>query len=318
MIIFIYTFLVFLVLRFSVTLFNFLSNPKLGNYGRHFNDKVSILIKKEEGADISAVLTSIEEQDYENTEVIILNDFSDKEKIEAAKGDYLLFLEGETLLEKGLINSLIYRTKVFNLALVNIIPTQLSTGFLSHCVYPLSDFILLNLFPLRLVKLIGHPIFSAANDACLFFDGDVYRKNQWHAQLKGKTFSALELMKILKQDRFKADLLLANRLLYLRQDDNPAAINSFSRKLMQYFNNFPLVAIGYLVLVIGGPVTLFLEFEPVFFILPIGLIFMTRVMISFLSSQNALLNLVLHPLQMLTLVFLVFNNFWNRLSGGHK
>ena len=35
---------IFLILRFTVTLFNFLSNPKLPRIGKHYQHKVSILI----------------------------------------------------------------------------------------------------------------------------------------------------------------------------------------------------------------------------------------------------------------------------------
>jgi len=36
-------------------------------------------------------------------------------------------------------------------------------------------------------------------------------------------------------------------------------------------------------------------------IMPVGLIFLTRVMISFLVRQNPLLNVLLHPVQMIML-----------------
>ncbi len=78
MIIFIYTVLIFLVLRFCVTLFNFLSNPKLVHSITHFDDKVSILIPvRNESRNILTLLQSIQKQDYKNIEVLILDDASD-------------------------------------------------------------------------------------------------------------------------------------------------------------------------------------------------------------------------------------------------
>jgi hypothetical protein len=115
MIIFIYTVLVFLVLRFSVTLFNFLSNPKMGNYGRKFTDPVSLIIKVEkEASEADELLASIAAQDYKHLQVIIQN-AATPFSIKDATGDYFLFLEANTVLKNGFIHSLIYRTKIFNL-----------------------------------------------------------------------------------------------------------------------------------------------------------------------------------------------------------
>lgn len=316
MIIFIYTVLVFLVLRFSVTLFNFLSNPKMGNYGRKFTDPVSLIIKVEkEQSEADELLASIAAQDYKHLQIVIqygATPFSVKE----ATGNYLLFLEANTLLKNGFIHSLIYRTKVFNLALLSVIPTQRNTGFLANCIYPLSDFVLLNLFPLRLVRLINHPVFAVANESCLFFDAGLYRQFKWDKKIKGSASRAQELVKMVKQERQKADILLGNKLIYLGKRQLESGFSLFSGRLMLNFSNNALVAVFYLLLVIAGPIVMMVELEPAFLVLPFGLIFLSRVMTSFLSAQPPALNILLHPLQMLALVLLLLSNTWNRVLSG--
>ena len=75
MTVFIYAILIFLVIRFSVTVFNFLSNPRLPRAIKHYKDKVSILIPaRDEAENILQLLQSIKEQDYSNYEVIVLDD----------------------------------------------------------------------------------------------------------------------------------------------------------------------------------------------------------------------------------------------------
>ncbi len=67
MTIFIYAVLIFLVIRFSVTVFNFLSNPKLPRVIKHYQDKISILIPaRNEEDNILELLVSIKNQDYTN------------------------------------------------------------------------------------------------------------------------------------------------------------------------------------------------------------------------------------------------------------
>ena len=145
----IYLIFFFLVLRFTVTLFNFLSNPKLTNSFRQYDDFVSILIPaRNEEADIQQLLHSISIQNYQNYEVIILDDnstdrtsqvcqdFCDQHKrfkllpgaplpkgwlgknfacfqlAKAAHGKYLIFLDADETISDGLINNSIHRMKL--------------------------------------------------------------------------------------------------------------------------------------------------------------------------------------------------------------
>lgn len=322
-----YIVLTFLVLRFSVTLFNFLSNPKLGNHGRRFTDKVLIIIDATKDAGgLLNLLNSLKAQDYQQIEVIIemmspgkatadikafctkddrfrLRKKDDMDPAEETTGDYILFLDVNTVIHKGLINSLIYRTKVFNLALLSIVPTQSFSGFKNYCLIPLNNFVLLNLTPLRLVRLLPSPVFSAGSNQCMFFDAALYRKYEWEQRFKGRLPEALEVIKTVKQEGFKVETLLGNRLIYTII---PEHIDVFFQKtgqllLRKFGNNIP-AALLYLLLVVAGPVFIFAKNEYDLLVLPVGLIFMSRIMISFLSGQNALWNILMHPVQMVMLL----------------
>ena len=67
----------FLIIRFSITLFNFISNPKLPAAPRQYQELVSILIPaRDEEEDIANLLDSIRRQDYQNYEVLVMDDTS--------------------------------------------------------------------------------------------------------------------------------------------------------------------------------------------------------------------------------------------------
>ncbi|WGQ12306.1 hypothetical protein QG516_11785 [Pedobacter gandavensis] len=309
MIFFLYIVLVFLVLRFSVTLFNFLSNPKIGNYGRSFTDKVLIIIKvKQSEEEAAQLIASISAQDYKNYEILIQR-IHRPDVIAAVNGAYFLFLDANTLIQRGFINSLIYRTTVFKLAMLSVIPTPRISGFIANCIYPLTDFVLLNLFPLRLVRLLKHPSFSMVNGACLFFDADVYRQYEWDDTLKYSNQGALEMMKMVKQEKLNAELLLGNKLIDL--EESKADMTDLSRRLMLNFNQQPIVALAYLILVVGGPIAMALTLAPVFLLLPYGLIFLSRMMIAYLTAQKPIPSVLYHPLHMISLTWLVMNQCWN-------
>ncbi|HMI05262.1 MAG TPA: hypothetical protein VK541_22430 [Pedobacter sp.] len=284
MILFIYAGLIFLVLRFSVTLFNFLSNPKLGYYGKHYTDKVSIIIFSDPEDDHSQLLKSIEEQDYKHVEIFVKNA---KERInditDLATGKYLLFLKGKLSTGKGLINNLIYRAKVYDLALISLVPNRKFNGFFDRCIYPLNDFVLMNIFPMRLIRLINIPAFSVASQPCMFFNADKYRQNLV-SENQGKT---------------KMELLQANGFVHLEDKSDTGSVG---KGLLRIFGNNVFAASIYTLLVVFCPIVMAVNFDPAFLALPVGLIFLTRVMISFLTAQNQVVNLLLHPLQVVMLV----------------
>ncbi|RZL46538.1 MULTISPECIES: glycosyltransferase family 2 protein [Pedobacter] len=344
MTIFIYAVLIFMVIRFSVTVFNFLSNPKLPRVLKHYHDEVSILIPARNEADnIIYLLESIKAQDYSNYEVIVLDDdssdntyqlvetFCEKNsnfKIVSGKdlalgwlgknyacyqlaalatGKYLLFIDADESIERGLINSLISRMEKGNLALLSVFTNQVMKTIGEKLTVPLMHFILLNLLPLRLVKFSANPAFSAASGQCMFFNARKYRDNQWHEQVKNQVVEDVEIIKLVKQKEYAAEALLGNNLIHCRMYNNlEESLNGFSKNLLAGFGNNILILLFYLLLVIIGPVILILNFNVGLLVLPITLIVLSRMMISYLSGQNVLINLVLHPLQMLFFLIIAF------------
>lgn len=304
MMVFLYAVLVFLILRFCVTLFNFLSNPKLGYYGKHFTDQVSVIVLSAPAeGNLERLTESFNAQGYKDAELIVQQNESIAELVERAAGTYLLFITPETTLHHGLINSLIYRLKIFDLAVINVVPTYRASGFLAQCIYPLSDFLLLNLFPLRLIRLSNFSAFAAGSGNCLFFDAARYKQLSWNERPGTQLPPAAELVKQAKQQQFGAEVLLANKLL--RQDVGETAARSVARQLLLNFSDSGIAALVYVALVVFGPLVVLFNFEPALLILPVGLIFLSRVMISFLTAQNPLRNVFLHPGQMVVLLLLV-------------
>jgi len=337
MTIFIYAVLIFLVIRFSVTVFNFLSNPKLPRVIKHYEDKVSILIPARNEADnIIQLLNSIREQDYIHYEVIVLDDgssdqtfalvesfcahhpnfkvvkgqelppnwlgknFACHQLAEHATGNYLLFVDADETINHGLINSLIARMETGNLALLSVFTNQVMLSLGEHITVPLMHFILLNLLPLRLVKLSQNPAFAAASGQCMFFNAYNYSENQWHEKVKGQVVEDVEIMKRVKLEKFNAEALLANELIYCRMYKGlNESIAGFSKNLLAGFGNNILILLLYQLLVTIGPVILILNFNISLLLLPLTLIILSRIMISYLSGQNVLINLILHPFQML-------------------
>lgn len=340
MIYFFYIIFFFLILRFTVTLFNFISNPKLTRSPRIYNDLVSILIPaRNESEDILPLLISIKNQDYYNIEVIVLDDNSDDDTYQIAdnfcdtdnrfkiirgepllsgwlgknyachqlakqaKGNFLMFLDADEIVKDGLINNSLYRMQIGELSLLSLFTNQITQTFGEKAVVPLMHFLLLNLLPLRLVKLSNIPSLSAASGQFMLFNAPDYHQNQWHKQVKSKVVEDIEIMKLIKQKKLNGEALLANGYIYCRMYKSyKESIEGFSKNLLSGFGNSILGLLIYLFLVFLGPVFIFFYLNFQLFYFAITLIIFSRLMISYLSGQNVIINTIFHILQMISLL----------------
>lgn len=342
----------FIILRFTVTLFNFISNPKLHRIAKQYTDKVSILIPaRDEGSNILSLLQSIHEQDYPYYEVIILDDGSSdntyqlcvdfakkysKFKViqgndlpndwlgknyachqlaQQAKGDFYLFLDADEKVHNGLINSAIHRMYLRKLSLLSLFANQEMQTAGEILVVPLMHYILLNLLPLQLVYLVKTPSVAAASGQFMLFDGENYRENQWHEQVKHKVVEDVEIMKAVKGSGYNGEALLANGMVSCRMYKNYiGAVNGFGKNFLAAFNYSVLGFLIYILLIVAGPmlVVMTFDFQLIFFMA--GLIILTRIMISLSSMQNALYNVFLHPVQMFSLTVIAFTAIQKHLT----
>ncbi|HEY0244532.1 MAG TPA: glycosyltransferase, partial [Mucilaginibacter sp.] len=334
----------FIILRFTVTLFNFISNPKLHRVARQYQDLVSILIPaRDEQDNILKLLRSIHEQDYPNYEVIILDDGSSDhtykicadfasthshfkvikgnelpddwlgknyacyQLAQQAKGEFFLFLDADEKVKPGLINSAVHRMYLRKLSLLSLFANQEMRTTGERTVVPLMHYILLNLLPVQLVYIIKNQSVAAASGQFMLFEAAAYRQNQWHEQVKDEVVEDIAIMKQVKAASYNGEALLANGMVTCRMyKDYKTAINGFSKNFLAAFNYSVLGFLIYILLVIGGPMMIMitLDFHLIFFMA--GLIILTRFMISLSAQQNPWINIILHPVQMFNLTLIAF------------
>jgi glycosyltransferase involved in cell wall biosynthesis len=344
--------LFFIILRFAVTLFNFMSNPKLPHIAHRHPIKISIMIPaRNEAADILTLLRSVQEQDHQDYEVLILDDnstddtynickafafndsrfrvikgeplpagwlgknFACHQLAQQATGDYFLFLDADETVCPGLISSAIHRMQLRKLALLSLFTNQEMLSFGEKAVVPLMHYILLNLLPLRLVYLIKTPSVAAASGQFMLFDAGLYRKHQWHKQVQDKVVEDVEIMKCVKQNKYNGEALLANGMISCRMYKSYGeAINGFGKNFLAAFNYSIPGFLVYLTLLVGGPLIVIMTFNFQLIFFMIGLIILTRIMISLASGQNAALNVLLHPLQMLNLTIIALTSIQKHLT----
>jgi glycosyltransferase involved in cell wall biosynthesis len=344
-IIVIYATFFFIILRFAVTLFNFISDPKLRRVNRSYTNLVSILIPaRNEQDNILTLLTSIYQQDYRDYEVIILDDDSSDQTYAVcaefaakhpnfrvikgkeltgqwlgknyachqlarqAKGEFLLFLDADEEVFNGLINSAVHRMHFRNLALLSLFTNQKMITIGERLTVPLMHYILLNLLPLRLVYLSKNAAVAAASGQFMLFNAEVYRQYEWHKSAMDKIVEDVEIMKQVKSAGFNGESLLANGMIICRMYTGYGeAINGFGKNFLAAFNYNIFSFLVFLLLLIAGPMIVIITLNLQLIAMMMGLIILTRIMISLESGQNAFINVILHPLQMFSLVLIAFS-----------
>jgi len=344
--------LFFIVLRFTVTLFNFISNPKLTRVSRHYDDLVSILIPaRNEEHNIVALLDSIYNQDYKNYEVIVYDDestdrtykicsayaashpsfhvikgtelpqgwlgknYACDQLAKEAKGKYFLFLDADTTIANGLINSAVHRMPQYKLGLLSLLPNQVMVTFGENAVVPLVHYLLFNLLPVRAIFLVKSSIISAACGQFMLFDATIYRKNKWHELLKNEVLEDVEIMRQVKAAKYNGEFLLANGMISCRMYRSyREAINGFVKSNLAVFSYNIFGLLAYILVQFAGPMIVIttLNFQLIFFML--GLIILTRIMISLSAGENAWYNILLHPIQMVNLVVVTFLSIQRHLT----
>jgi chlorobactene glucosyltransferase len=206
-----------------------------------------------------------------------------------------------------LLNSAIHRMRLYNLGLLSLFTNQQMDTFGEKSVVPLMHYILLNLLPLRLVYLVKNSTVAAASGQFMLFDAETYRKNEWHKQVKDRVVEDVEIMRLVKSSGYNGEALLANGMISCRMYKSYSeAVNGFSKNFLAGFNYSIITLLIYLVIIIGGPMIVMMTLNLQMIVFMIGLIILTRIMISLSASQNAWLNVLLHPLQMINLTIIAF------------
>lgn len=348
-----YLTLFFCLIQFLVALSNFITKPLLKPENDQLNDFVSVLIPaRNEEKNLANILDSLILEEYENFEVIVLNDFStDKtedilknyshrnEKIQyinglelkkdwlgknwachqlaqKAQGNYLLFLDADTIISKNLIKSSLNYLKNNQLKLLSIFPDQIMINIGEKLTVPLMHNILLSLLPLSLIKNTSYSSLAAANGQFMLFDGENYGENQWHSQAKNEITEDIKIIRLMKSKGYKCMTLLGNNLIKCRMYQNLSdGINGFSKNIILMLGGSLIFLFIYLFFMSWIWLYLFVNFNFKSLLPLLILITGQRILISVISNQSIWINIILYPLHLICLNIISFMAIYKKYTG---
>jgi len=345
-----YFVLVFSVIQLLVAFVNILFRQNFSRVKTNYSELVSVLIPaRNEENNIANILHDLQNQYYQNIEIIVFNDQStDKtEEIIAefsrkdgriklvnsnglpqgwlgknyacyslskhAKGNFLLFLDADVRISKNIIINTINYSINHNLGLLSIFPKQIMMTLGERIAVPNMNYILLSLLPLILVRKSKYASLSAANGQFMLFNSKNYFDTNPHELMKSDKVEDIEIARYFKKKNIPVACLTGNDSIKCRMYEGfTEAVSGFSKNVVNFFGKSFIVATLFWLVTTFGFIVVFASFSPTVSILYLITIIVTRVFISIVSRQNILLNLILAIPQQITMGIFICKAFINK------
>jgi len=343
----------FLLIRFCLTLWNFISYPVIKYTALAQQPFLSILIPaRNEAHNLPHLFGLIDQINYHNYELIVLDDHSEdntasilekyakkwdrftyltgKELPEfwlgknwachqlaiKAKGDYLLFMDADIAeIHPLLCQYTIATAQQKKLALLSIFPQQQMKSFSERVVVPIMHYLLLSLLPLNWILHLPFPSMAAANGQFMLFDAEIYRRFQWHKQVKTTIVEDIAIMRKLKKSRLRGMTYLSKGMISCRMYKSyREGIDGFSKNILAGFGNSMIGITLYLVLILLAWPFIIWYFPYEIWLPLLGLILLIRAIISLLARESIFHNLWMHPIHMVSLLVISYLSIYKKIT----
>ena len=344
--------LIFLAVRTFISLVNFFSGLHLPDKKPVSFPKISLLIPaRNEEALIGRLLTSLQQLDYPDFEVLVCNDHSsdnteeilnwfagEDERIhwflgdklpenwlgknfachqlaQKTSGKLLIFLDADVELSPDAITKSVAFFQEKQLSLLSVFPQQRMESLAEWITVPLMNWILQSLLPMILVQKNRFASLSAANGQFMMFEAENYRMNQWHSKVRNQNVEDIRLARLMKSKGKKIAVLLGSNDIFCRMYRHfDEAVLGFSRNIHEYFGGSRIIMIGFWLLICTGPVIVWTVFGWTFLCLFAGLVIVNRILVANASHQNIGWSLFAHPFQMISFTIVVFYNIYRSIQ----
>jgi glycosyltransferase involved in cell wall biosynthesis len=339
-------FVVIALLRFLISLLNFLSRPILPNGKATSNQLVSVLIPaRNEEKNVGNLLSDLLLQNYINFEVLVYDDCStdgtasvvssyiDKDQritlipgqnlpqgwlgknyacsqlAQRAKGQLFLFLDADVRLSPWFVGNALAYMQQKRLALLSMFPRQEMKSLGERLVVPNMNWILLSLLFLRLVRWSKRRSLAAANGQMMMFDAKIYIENQWHYKVKSSPVEDIGISRLVKRKKYRMATLLGTDDISCRMYESYSeAITGFTKNINSFFGGSVFVTLIFTLVVTIGPFIVLFNLPFLFTFLYFFCLISSRLLIAKISEQKPFLNVILWPLQHFAFLHLVFRS----------
>ena len=344
--------LCFTILQFLVAFINLISRPQLRNVPTSYEGLISVLIPvRNEEHNIRYILNDLINQEYQNIEILVfddesvdnsaalINEFAKRDsrirlisskglpsgwlgKMHAchvlsqeANGEYFLFMDADVRVRENAIMKAVAYMQKHSPGLLSVFPKQVMKTTGEWLSVPTMNYILLSLLPLIFVRYSMFSSLSAANGQFMLFQASRYKTFLPHEKMKTNPVEDIAIARLFKKNHIRIACLVGDETIrcrmYTRFD---AAVHGFSKNITAFFGNSFLIAVLFWLVTSAGFIAV-LSYLPVkIFILYLIFYLLIRVMVSLVSRQSVLLNLVFIIPQQIAIGIFIVHAFINTIS----
>jgi len=319
---------------------------------------VSVLIPaRDEERNIGRCLNSLLRQDYENIEILVMDDnsvdrtsevvqrFCKKDKRVRlyhgkplkkgwlgksyvcqqlsghARGDYLLFVDADTLHFLNSVSSAVACLLRFDVDALSVFAKQIMVTIHERMMVPAGNFMILSFMPLALIRGSRNPLFCTAIGQFMLFKKDVYEAIGGHESVKNEILEDVIISKQVKRCGYKFMIFDGRDNLYCRMYHNfREVVHGYTKLLFSSFDynlfimSFAIIAIAaiHLVPFIMLPLAILFSWPLVLIniiIIQVVLVLITKIMLAIRFRMRAT-DIILHPLSVIYLLSMAVNSIF--------
>ncbi|MDX1906314.1 MAG: glycosyltransferase family 2 protein [Bacteroidia bacterium] len=340
--------------RLMVSLYNLISRPQVPPGIPEVQGRLSILIPaRNEARSLPTLLALLPHIRYPDYEVIIYDDQSTDETpvllaaaaaawprlriitgtglpegwlgknhachqlAQAATGAYLLFLDADICqLDPDYPAALVAEMQRREVTLLSVFPDQRMETWGEKATIPVMFFLLLPLLPLWWIYRLPFPSMAAANGQCMLFEGSAYRAYRWHERVRTVIVEDIAIMQQVKTLGLRGMTYTGGgRITCHMYRSYQEGIAGFSKNILAGFGNSIPGLVVFLLLVWGCWLLLAPYLTGYQLLISIGMIAGIRITSSLTARMPVWESLWMHPVHMVSLVWIGISAVNKRLSG---
>lgn len=236
-----------------------------------------------------------------------------------ATGEYLLFLDADVRIKGHAIERATYIAEKHKLKLLTVFPRQLLFSFGEKAVVPLMNYILLTLLPLITVRIVTNQrSLAAANGQFMLFHASEYRDLRPHKRVRKQYVEDIRIARYYKSKGLRVGCFTGDDEISCRMYPGFAeAINGFARSLPTFFGESYTVALLFWGITTAGFLFVFQAFSREVFYVYLAGYAAIRVLVSLISHQSVVYNVLLCPIQQLCMGWVILYSLIRRGSKRH-
>ena len=317
---------------------------------------ISILIPaRNEEDNIKRCINSLLKQDYNNLEILVLDDGSIDRTAEIvnklikkdprirlyygkplargwlgksyacqqlagyAKGQYLLFVDADTLHFPTSISSAVACLLKYKVDALSVFAKQIMVTFPERMVIPFGNFLIMGFMPLALIRRSRKALFCTAIGQFMLFKKDIYKAIGGHESVKGKILEDVIISKQVKRCGYKFMIFDGRSNLYCRMYHNFSEVvsgyskvlfSSFDYSVMMMSTAIVVIAAIYLMPFVMLPLSIIFDWQQAYInmiFLQMIFILVTRIILSVRYRMKAV-DILLYPLSVIYLLSIAANS----------